>query len=502
MGMLNNLFDMNPEQANNLTNFGFATMAAGAQPGATTLGSIGQGGLGMNQAALQNAQTQNTQQEGISKKLGNAMSLRQLNLGNAAFGLQPINMPGVPDLLGQQSQTPPVSSAGQPWSTSAGGSVPTATRTAPVNPIPNSPNVSPILGNMGVTQDVLDVALQKRMPTTPDEAVQASRIAGFLGNTKWAEQLSSTAMKGAEPYDLRPGGAHINPLGDTTVNPAHLQDVTGTTRPFAPAPTTYGKGVGGRNSGGGLTNDLGGVKTGFSPQEKFAQESYFGDETKAYNGAQAAMQNLQLMQHSIDTLNNDPGFLSTGSAGSSRIAFGKAVNTFLTGIGAETLDESKIAAGESLFKTTGRLGFNMSKQLGSREPGVITEKAIALNPGMDNTPNGIQLLKNSVQEEQQRIIDEHNFKGKFYQENGYNQQAAESAFDVRYRPELYAKRATSQLDPIRVNNPAAAKGLLAGTKVITPKGIKIIPANIGISPPAYISVQRPEAPQQIQEDAE
>lgn len=487
-----------PDFWNNLTNFGFSTMSAASQPGATTLGAIGQGGMGMNQAAMQRAQTQNIGQEATGKTLNNAMALRQLNLGNAAMGLQPITMKGVPDLL---NQTPSGATASQPWSNSAGHSPSQQTYSQP-----SGGGNSSILDNLGVAPSVMEVAMQKRMPATADEAVQAARVAGYLGNTEWAKQLTTTAMKGAEPYELRPGGVRGNPLGgQTIVNPAHVQDATGVTRPFAPAPITYGEGagsgqgVGGRNAGGGLG---GGIKTGFSPQEKSSQESYFGPETQSYHGAQSAMQNLELMQHSIDALNNEPGFFSTGSAGAGRIAFGKAANTFLTSIGAEPLDESKIAAGESLFKTSGRLGFNMSKQLGSREPGVITQQAIALNPGMDNTPKGVQLLKNSVQEEQQRIIDEHNFKGTFYAQNGYNQQAAEAAFDARYKPALYAKRATSQLDPIKVNTPAAAKGLLAGTKIMTPKGLKIIPPQIGITAPVYSAPSQPNAQMQPQEEPE
>lgn len=514
MGDTNSLLGLTPDQANNLTNFGFGMMSAGAQPGATTLGAAGQGGLYMNQAAQQNAQTQNMKQEGLGRTLNNAMTLRQLNLGNAAFNLPPVNMPGVPNLL-QSSQTQQPSSSpsgattGQPWAPSAGGNNPSQapTRTQPV--APTNSGVSPVLQNLGVSQDVLDVALQKRAPQSRDEAIAAARVAGFLGNQEWGKELSSTAMKGMEPTDLRPGGARIDPLGGTTtVAPAHLQTVQGDTIPFAPPPVTYGNqsggGFGGRNSGGGIqgNNQSGGVKTGFSPQEKATQDSYFGPETQAYNGAQGAMQNLELMQHSIDTLNSTPGFFSTGSAGTSRVAFGKAANTFLTGIGAEPIDQDQIAAGESLFKTTGRLGFNMSKQLGAREPGVITQQAIALNPGMDNTPQGVQLLKDSVQEEQQRIIDEHNFKGQFYAKNGFNQQAAESNFDSVYKPELYAKRATSQLDPITVNTPAGVKGLLAGTKIKTPKGIKIIPHGVGITPPTYSSIQHPQTPQQSQEETE
>lgn len=509
MGDTNTLFNMDPQTAQNLMNFGFSTMAASQQPGISTLAALGKGGLGMNEAKQQQAQTQNMQQEGVGRELNNAMTLRGLNLGNYAMGLNPVSMPGVPDLLSQQSNKPS-SNAGYSYSPSAGGSVLPTTRTSPSNPLSNIP------------QNVLDVAMQKRSPQDRDEAVQAARVAGFLGNTEWQKELTTTAMKGLEPSDVRPGGSRIDPLGGTTtVNPAHIQNVEGNTVPFAPAPMTYSND--GRNAGRGMRNippipdmpdfpqapagatpppadnrNAGqGIKTGWSPQEKMTQENYFGKETDNYNAAVKSMQNLELMQHSIDTLNQPGSSLATGTWGERKLAFAKALQS----AGVNAVDPNEIAAGESLLKTTGRLGFDMSKQLGSREPGVITQQAIKLNPGIENTPQGVQLLHDSVTEEAQRIIDEHNFKGEHYQNEGYNQQKAEAAFDKQYPPQLYAKRATSQTSPISVNNQSAVKQLLAGTRIKAPNGkIKIIPPNIGITPPSYQSVLQPQTPQNQEQE--
>lgn len=522
MGTTSNLFQMDPQTANSLLNFGFSTMAASQTPGITTLAALGKGGIGMNEANAQQAQTQNQQQEGISRKLNNAMTLRGLNLGNSAMGLNPVTMSGVPDLLNQQnSNQPSGSTAGYTSSASAGGSILPTTRTAPnVNNLVNPQS--------GITQEMLDVAMQKRAPQDRDEAIGAARVAGYLGNAEWQKELTSTAMEGLKPSDVRPGGSRTDPLGGTTtVNPAHIQNVEGNTVPFAPAPVTYNTAKP-RNAGQGFNKptsipsipDLGapptgtnppaapslasdgtipavkqGVKTGWSPQETETQKNYFGKETESYNGAVKSMANLQLMQHSIDTLNEPGSSLSTGSWGERKLGFAKALQS----AGVNIVDPNEIAAGESLLKTTGRLGFDMSKQLGAREPGVITQQAIKLNPGIENTPQGVQLLHDSVKEEAQRIIDEHNYKGGYYQNNGYNQQKAEANFDQQYPPALYAQRATSQTSPISVNNPAAAKQLLAGTKIKTPKGIKAIPAGVGITPPSYQSVIQPQTPINIAE---
>ena len=80
MGTTNNFLGLSPDQADNLTNFGFATMAAGQQPGINTLAAIGQGGMGMNQAAAQRAQTQLIQSEAQKNQFTNQMLPYQLKM--------------------------------------------------------------------------------------------------------------------------------------------------------------------------------------------------------------------------------------------------------------------------------------------------------------------------------------------------------------------------------------------------------------------------------------
>lgn len=108
----------NPDFYRNLLSFGLATMAAGSQPGATTLGALGRGGMAAMDAARSNAnaraENQLRQQDVVSKQFTNANQLYNLNLTRGLMGLPPINFNGVPNLYGQSYENnnqPQVSSA-------------------------------------------------------------------------------------------------------------------------------------------------------------------------------------------------------------------------------------------------------------------------------------------------------------------------------------------------------------------------------------------------------
>lgn len=133
------LFDMSPDQAQNLTNFGFSTMAASAQPGATTLGAIGKGGEGMNAAALQRAQTQNIAGEAQSRQLQNQLIPYQLQF--MKMRMQQAQQDQNDD-NGASANTPPITSGGQPWSTPLGGTPPTKEVSA--KPVNNPGNLRPV----------------------------------------------------------------------------------------------------------------------------------------------------------------------------------------------------------------------------------------------------------------------------------------------------------------------------------------------------------------------
>ena len=82
----------------NLMSFGLATMAAGGQPGATTLGALGQGGVAAMNTSRENALAQSQKNyygaETQAKRLSTQMQLTQMNYMRGLTGQAPIDTNG------------------------------------------------------------------------------------------------------------------------------------------------------------------------------------------------------------------------------------------------------------------------------------------------------------------------------------------------------------------------------------------------------------------------
>lgn len=133
--------DISPDGWQNLMQFGLATMAAGGQPGATTLGSIGQGGLAAMQAnrqqqlqrsqmGLQNAQTNYYGSETRQKNIATNLQLQQLNVQRMMRGMPPLDANGNDPMAsggdlsmpGKQNAPPGAAPSGMAYAPSAGTS--------------------------------------------------------------------------------------------------------------------------------------------------------------------------------------------------------------------------------------------------------------------------------------------------------------------------------------------------------------------------------------------
>lgn len=129
MGTISNIFNMSPETANSLTNFGFSTMAASQQPGITTLAALGKGGEGMNAAALQNAQTQYIGAEAKNKQMQN--QLQELTLPSQISSSNAVNNRIINQLTKASGNT-----ASSSTSQNAGGGTPAPSTSTQLS-IPN-----------------------------------------------------------------------------------------------------------------------------------------------------------------------------------------------------------------------------------------------------------------------------------------------------------------------------------------------------------------------------
>lgn len=157
-----------------------------------------------------------------------------------------------------------------------------------------------------------------------------------------------------------------------------------------------------------------------------------------YQGATSAQTQLGEMKHDLATVNNS-GWTSPGTGFAARIQWAKSVNTAFQGLGIEPpIDETKVAAGEDLNKLTTRLGFDLSKTLGSREAASIVDQSVSAVPGGANSPEGARRVIAGIEASNQRKIDYYNFLQDWSAKTGGSIKGADDYFNKTNPPELYA----------------------------------------------------------------
>lgn len=183
--------------------------------------------------------------------------------------------------------------------------------------------------------------------------------------------------------------------------------------------------------------------------------------------ADAAMQVGQLKQAfaQIDELSKG-GLLQTGAYAEQRNALAKTINTIGASFGTdpatgkpyfEPINSDLIGAGEEVNKLSTRLGFALSRTLGSREAQQIVKQAIDANPGLNNTPQGRKYIIASMdaaiardRENAQFITD--------YRRRWRTTAGAEAEFNKLNPPEKYAAQAGVATAPPEFQKPEALKG--------------------------------------------
>jgi len=159
---------------------------------------------------------------------------------------------------------------------------------------------------------------------------------------------------------------------------------------------------------------------------------------EAFQGATSGQQNLQQLQIALSKVPAGGGkgadsLLSPGPGAAERLGLAKTVNTALSAVGAAPMfDPAKISAQEESQKITGRLGFDLSRTLGSREAAQVVQQSIALNPGIENTPQGARTIIASLNAGLQRQRDFYQFRQQYTQQHG-TPEGSDLAFD-RARP--------------------------------------------------------------------
>jgi hypothetical protein len=203
------------------------------------------------------------------------------------------------------------------------------------------------------------------------------------------------------------------------------------------------------------------VPEGYMPKEQFnIQMNPTLSKQEADNAAKdlaaqrdkskAAFGQLYRLDEMDQQIANLPptGLLAQGSYATERGEFAKGVNTFLHTLGgSDVFDPSSIGAIENLTKDRFRLGAELSRSIGGKEPGFIVQQSVQANPGAENTAIGYKRitegLRQAAQYEQNRTTFYEDYAAKFGHLNG-----AEDLFKKQNPPEMYAKRSIlSTVDP-------------------------------------------------------
>lgn len=154
--------------------------------------------------------------------------------------------------------------------------------------------------------------------------------------------------------------------------------------------------------------------------------------------AQQTQQLLQEMKHNLAQLPAE-GIMAPGTAFPERAQFAKGINTYLQVFGLEPFfPEGEVAASEDLNKLTTRLGFDLSRILGSGEAASVIMNSIAAVPGGANSAPGGKKIIAGLEAANQRRIDYYEFIQKWAAKNGGSVLGADEYFNRNNPPELYA----------------------------------------------------------------
>lgn len=200
------------------------------------------------------------------------------------------------------------------------------------------------------------------------------------------------------------------------------------------------------------------------------------DQTKktldSASTANASAQNVKLylgqMQHDIDAI-PATGWLSAGPNLQQRADLAQKTNVILRMLGVSDenlISPQTLGAVEDLKKLTNRMGFDMAKSLGGREPGFIVQQAIGSVPGGENSPAGLKRLMAGIGAVAQRQEEYYTFMQKWASKTGGDLTGADDYFNKARPPQEYANRAIvstipepyiARLRELAPKDPSAAK---------------------------------------------
>lgn len=164
-----------------------------------------------------------------------------------------------------------------------------------------------------------------------------------------------------------------------------------------------------------------------------------------YQGAASAQTQLEEMKHDLAAI-DDSAWTAPGTGFQSRVQWAKTINTAFQGLGVEPpIDTTAVAAGEDLNKLSTRLGFDLSKTLGSNEAATVVNQAVSAVPGGYNSPEGARRIIAGIEAANQRKMDYYQFLQDWSAKSGGSILGADEHFNRVNPPEKYANAALLSL---------------------------------------------------------
>ncbi|MTJ81729.1 MAG: hypothetical protein F8N37_12025 [Telmatospirillum sp.] len=309
-----------------------------------------------------------------------------------------------------------------------------------------------VLGPNGVTtaqgylQSVYDANQAQQMAQDylrPDGQGGVARVSGYDP----AQQRTAYATEYGKSQGSLPAQASLEQLKGN-IESGHIQQRAGldtVTVPIRDPQTGVTQnytmfkaqmpGFGG-NGGGAIPGSL-----DYTPEQRAVSEN-LGQMDKtaqdAATGAGKVLMSLDAVDRYGQALQQS-GF-KTGALADQRIATQKLVNS-LTGSDYNFFDPMRIANAEAFQKETTKMGFELAKTLGSREAQMIVQQATASVPNIDQTPQGRQLVTQSLKQAAQRELDFAANMPTYRAQNGGTAQGYNDWFNKNYPPSSYVQNA-------------------------------------------------------------
>jgi len=182
-----------------------------------------------------------------------------------------------------------------------------------------------------------------------------------------------------------------------------------------------------------------------NPAEKMAVDeqikNFYGEDQQRFDSQQQFLGQLNRMDHDLETLAEQGGFLEPGVAATQRLEIAKSINFMAQLFGAKEpiFNPASIAVAEDFRKETVRAGFSLlTQQMGAqREAASVVSNAIQAVPNLDSTVLGSKLISDSLRAQSHRVIDRRYFQQEWARQNGGDLTGSAEAFNRAFPEKEY-----------------------------------------------------------------